>query len=67
VSAPIGYVEPDAGEGRLPIGIMAMGEWGAEEQLLQWARETEEYLHTVVGRVRPDEWVDMVDVDKEEK
>jgi Asp-tRNA(Asn)/Glu-tRNA(Gln) amidotransferase A subunit family amidase len=63
VSAPVGYVEPDAGEGRLPVGLMAMGEWGAEEQLLEWAGETEEYLHGGVegGRARPAEWVDVIE------
>jgi Asp-tRNA(Asn)/Glu-tRNA(Gln) amidotransferase A subunit family amidase len=56
-------VEPDAGEGRLPVGLMAMGEWGAEEQLLEWAGETEEYLHGGVegGRARPAEWVDVIE------
>ncbi|KAG7131877.1 Fatty acid amide hydrolase like protein [Verticillium longisporum] len=30
--------------GRLPVGLMALGEWGAEEQLLAWAGEGERYL-----------------------
>ncbi|KAI1354349.1 amidase signature domain-containing protein [Xylaria sp. FL0043] len=62
VSAPVGYGEPEQGEGKLPIGIMAMGEWGAEEQLLAWAAEAEGYLNSVLdgGRVRPKEWADVV-------
>ncbi|KAK5632471.1 hypothetical protein RRF57_008185 [Xylaria bambusicola] len=62
VSAPVGYDEPEQGEGKLPIGIMAMGEWGAEEQLLSWAAEAEGYLNDAVegGRLRPKEWADIV-------
>ncbi|KAI1819047.1 amidase signature enzyme [Xylaria intraflava] len=62
VSAPVGYAEPQAGEGKLPIGLMAMGEWGAEEQLLAWAAEAEGYLNGVLngGRVRPKGWADVV-------
>ena len=41
---------------------MAMGEWGAEEHLLSWAKDTEAYLNVVWanGRVRPQEWADVV-------
>ncbi|KAI3338370.1 amidase signature enzyme [Ustulina deusta] len=62
VSAPVGYDEPEQGEGKLPIGIMAMGEWGAEEQLLAWAAEAEGYLNGALegGRVRSKEWADVV-------
>lgn len=62
VSAPVGYVEPDQGEGEMPIGMMAMGEWGAEEQLLEWAREAEEYLNETYegGRRRPKTWFDVL-------
>ncbi|KAI0472288.1 amidase signature enzyme [Xylaria cf. heliscus] len=62
VSAPVGYAEPEQGEGKLPIGLMAMGEWGAEEQLLAWAAEAEGYLNGSLegGRVRPKEWADVV-------
>lgn len=62
MSAPVGYVNPEQGEGQLPVGLMAMGEWGAEEQLLSWAKDTEAYLNGVWadGRVRPQEWADVV-------
>ncbi|KAI8634264.1 amidase signature enzyme [Xylariaceae sp. FL1651] len=62
VSAPVGYAEPEQGEGKLPIGLMAMGEWGAEEQLLAWAAEAEGYLNGALegGRVRPKDWADVV-------
>lgn len=61
VTAPVGYSTPDVGEGQLPVGLLAMGEWGEEERLLLWAREAEEYLESVCegGRRRPDTWVDV--------
>ncbi|KAI5860320.1 amidase signature enzyme [Durotheca rogersii] len=62
VTAPVGYAEPTQGEGKLPIGLMAMGEWGAEEQLLVWAHEAETYLNDYVkgGRYRPKDWADVI-------
>lgn len=62
VSVPAGYVDPDQGEGRLPVGMLATGEWGAEELLLKWAREAEEYLHEEVEgrRRRPETWFDVL-------
>lgn len=67
LSAPVGYVDPDKGEGKLPVGLMATAEWGAEEQLLTWAHEAEDYLHNGVegGRQRPSEWLDVAAVVKE--
>ena len=31
--------------GKIPIGMQAMGEWGAEEDLIEWGYDMEEYLH----------------------
>ncbi|KAI0002644.1 amidase signature enzyme [Xylariaceae sp. FL0662B] len=64
VSAPVGYVDPEQGEGKLPVGLMAMGEWGAEEQLLAWAKEAERYLNGVWegGRYRSKDWADVVQI-----
>jgi hypothetical protein len=41
---------------------MAMGEWGSEDALLQWGRETEKWLNEEYagGRQRPTNWVDTV-------
>ena len=52
----------DGGDGKLPVGLMAMGEWGAEEQLLGFARDVESYLNQVYpgGRQRPAEWADII-------
>ncbi|KAH8734769.1 amidase signature domain-containing protein [Ilyonectria robusta] len=62
LSAPVGYIDPVQGEGKLPVGLMATGEWGSEEQLLGWAREAEEYLHGGIegGRRRPSDWLDVM-------
>lgn len=67
VQAPMGYADPHQGEGRLPMGVHALGEWGAEEQLLAFAREAETYLNDVYtgGRLRPAEWVDVVGLAKD--
>lgn len=61
VSAPVGYVDPKQGEGKLPVSLIATSEWGSEELLLSWAREAEEYLHEEFpeGRRRPDAWADV--------
>jgi Asp-tRNA(Asn)/Glu-tRNA(Gln) amidotransferase A subunit family amidase len=66
VSFPAGYVEAGQGEGVLPVGVMAMGEWGCEEQLLAFAREREGFLNEVYpgGRRRPGEWVDIIGLAK---
>ncbi|KAK2594555.1 hypothetical protein QQS21_007727 [Conoideocrella luteorostrata] len=62
VSVPVGYATPTQGEGKVPIGLLATGEWGSEEQLLGFAGEAEEYLHTTSdeGRRRPDAWLDVM-------
>lgn len=62
LSVPAGYVDPEQGEGRLPVGMMATAEWGAEELLLKWARESEAYLHEEVEgrRRRPETWLDVL-------
>lgn len=62
VSVPIGYAPPKQGKGKVPVGLMATGEWGSEEQLLAFAGEAEEYLHEVYGegRRRPDAWLDVM-------
>jgi len=62
VTCPMGYADPEQGEGKIPVGVMATGEWGAEEQLLAWAAEIEDYLHNVYpgGRLRPKDWADVI-------
>jgi len=69
VTVPVGYVEPKQGTGKIPVNLMALGEWGSEEQLLAWAGEAEKYLDEVVegGRRRPRGWLDVLEVAKGEK
>jgi Asp-tRNA(Asn)/Glu-tRNA(Gln) amidotransferase A subunit family amidase len=66
ISVPVGYVEPVHSEGKIPVACSAMGEWGAEEQLLKWGFEAEKYLHDVVdgGRVRAKNWEDVFELAK---
>jgi Asp-tRNA(Asn)/Glu-tRNA(Gln) amidotransferase A subunit family amidase len=61
---PMGYGEPEQGEGRVPVGIMAMGEWGEEERLLGFAKDMERWLNEghEGGRLRPKEWVDTLEL-----
>ncbi|CAM1504484.1 Fc.00g020750.m01.CDS01 [Cosmosporella sp. VM-42] len=69
LSAPVGYLDPEQGEGKLPVGLMATGEWGSEEQLLAWAGEAEDYLyHGIEGsRRRPAEWLDVLGLVQKDK
>jgi Asp-tRNA(Asn)/Glu-tRNA(Gln) amidotransferase A subunit family amidase len=68
LSIPVGYVEPVEGESKVPVGLMAMGEWGSEDQLIEWGREGERYLNEVYqgGRLRPGMWVNVLSAAKTE-
>lgn len=67
VTCPMGYAEPEQGRGRVPMGILATGQWGAEEQLLAWAGLVEKYLYEEYpgGRLRPEKWVDVLSLVRE--
>lgn len=41
ISCPAGYTRDQS---KVPIGVMAMGEWGAEEDLIAFARDGEDIL-----------------------
>ena len=43
ISIPVGFAEGKKGAGEVPVGMMAMGEWGDEEGLLEWGRVGEEW------------------------
>lgn len=45
ITVPVGMVDGEGGEGKekVPVGLMAMGEWGDEEGLLEWGRCGEEW------------------------
>jgi Asp-tRNA(Asn)/Glu-tRNA(Gln) amidotransferase A subunit family amidase len=75
ISVPAGFVVPEgrkgegeiAGEeveGKVPVGLMGMGEWASEEELLWFGADCEE-----VGQERsskPPIWVDVIARAKEE-
>lgn len=73
LSVPVGLAEtgPNAdssrngGDGRVPVGLMAMGEWGGEDALFAWGRVAEEWAWRESeegggGMKRPGSWVDVV-------
>jgi len=64
ISCPVGYVDAVKGTGKIPVGLMAMGEWGTEDALIRWGRESEGWLNDAYegGRQRPGNWVDVVDI-----
>jgi Asp-tRNA(Asn)/Glu-tRNA(Gln) amidotransferase A subunit family amidase len=59
---PVGYAKAVKGDGIVPIGMMAMGEWGSEDHLIEWGFEGEKYLNEVVegGRPRSRAWFDVI-------
>ncbi|CAL3973760.1 hypothetical protein PZA11_005894 [Diplocarpon coronariae] len=67
ITCPVGYAAPVQGEGDVPVGIMAMGEWASELQLLGWGRECEGWLNEAYpgGRRRPRNWEDVAAKAKE--
>ena len=65
ISVPVGYVEPAKGEGKIPVGLMGMGEWGSEDTLIGWGYDCETWLNSKEldgGRRRPENWVDVLKV-----
>jgi Asp-tRNA(Asn)/Glu-tRNA(Gln) amidotransferase A subunit family amidase len=72
IQVPVGYAQPKKGYGSevVPVGMMAMGEWGSEDSLVEWGFEAEAYLHGKgdgSGRRRPPVWVDVLGKTQREK
>lgn len=76
ISVPAGYASPDpcgAGlraadkstAGKLPVGLMATGEWAGEEALLEFGVEAERLA--AEWRERPASWVDVVEAARRER
>ena len=75
ISVPAGFVVPEGAkgagevaeegtEGKVPVGLMGMGEWATEEELLWFGGDCEE-----IGQERssrPPIWVDVVELAKDE-
>ena len=68
ISVPVGKAEGHGGDGEVPVGLMGMSMWGNEEGLLEWAAGLEALngKGTTVGAERPDTWVDLFGLAKEE-
>ncbi|KAH8698841.1 putative N-acylethanolamine amidohydrolase [Talaromyces proteolyticus] len=56
ISVPAGYVA----ETKMPVGVMAMGEWGSEEMLLGFARAVEAGSVEVRAPLEEEGWVDVI-------
>ncbi|KIX07866.1 uncharacterized protein Z518_02520 [Rhinocladiella mackenziei CBS 650.93] len=58
ISCPMGYTEEN-----VPVGLMAMGEWGSEEQLIAFGKDGESLLAGKGGVRRPKAdkmWIDVL-------
>lgn len=76
ISVPAGYASPDARGaglhvaekstmGKLPVGLMATGEWAGEKALLEFGVEAESLC--AEWRERPASWVDVVEAARKER
>ena len=62
LSVPVGRVQAKEGKGRIPVGLMAMGEWGSEDALIEWGKAGEEWAWQDEKRMgRADGWVNVLD------
>lgn len=64
ISIPVGRVDAKEGKGKIPVGLMAMGEWGAEDSLFEWGRVGEQWAweggEDRMGK--PENWVDVMEL-----
>ena len=67
ISIPVGRVDAKEGEGKIPVGLMAMGEWGAEDSLIDWGRVGEQWAwEEEEDRMgKPKNWVDVMELVKD--
>ena len=56
ISCPVGYDDKT----NSPIGIMAMGEWGSEEDLISFGRDAESLLDMKVPSAKGSVWIDVL-------
>ncbi|KAI1742927.1 amidase signature domain-containing protein [Xylaria scruposa] len=75
VSVPVGFVVPEGQPnqgavaeaetpGKVPVGLMAMGEWASESPLLQFAADAEDLCKE--KECRPPNWVDVIELARRE-
>ncbi|KAL5397570.1 hypothetical protein PMIN02_002210 [Paraphaeosphaeria minitans] len=62
IQFPVGYVDPVKGSGMIPVGMMGAGEWGSEEELIEFGYDGEDWLNKGYegGRRKPEGWVDVL-------
>ncbi|KAH7138447.1 glutamyl-tRNA amidotransferase-like protein subunit A [Dendryphion nanum] len=62
IQVPVGYAEAVQGEGKVPVGMSGMGEWGSEDLLLEFGSDAEKWLNegSGGGRLKPKGWVDVL-------
>ncbi|KAF2093464.1 amidase signature enzyme [Rhizodiscina lignyota] len=66
---PVGYADAAQGEGKIPVGLMGNGEWGSDDELLEFGFDGEEYLNDEKeggGRQMPGNWVDVLSLGKDD-
>lgn len=65
LSVPVGRVPAKEGEGRIPVGLMAMAEWGAEDDLIEWGKAGEQWAWEDETRMgRAEGWIDVLEAAK---
>lgn len=66
IQFPVGYVQGVKGEGKVPIGLSGHGEWGSEDDLIEFGYDGEKWLSEGYkgGRVMPGAWVDVLKMDE---
>ncbi|KXL45313.1 MAG: hypothetical protein FE78DRAFT_148470 [Acidomyces sp. 'richmondensis'] len=64
ISVPVAYVDPVVGSGRVPVGMMGMGEWCSEDELIAFGYDCEKYLADayVGGRAIPMNFVNVMEL-----
>ena len=61
ISCPAGYAK----DSDVPVGVMAMGDWGSEEDLIDFARDGEGILDLYVPSGKDSVWEDVIGKAKE--
>lgn len=64
IGMPVGYADPVEGSGKVPIGMMGMGEWCSEDELIEFGYDVEKWVYEGLegGRVTPETFVDVLDL-----
>ena len=62
LTIPVGMAEPKEGQGKIPMGLMAMAEWGSEEALIEWGKIGEAWAWERDNErvTKPKAWVDVL-------